>query len=107
MSNNNNLNEMLEQKPSKKAMRNVFGIIGFVISLISACALGAFTDKVAVESGDAPPLIGVLAFAILALVFSCIGVSQKNKTKWQAIAGLAISGTVLLITIISLCFNLL
>jgi len=92
---------------SKKAMRNGFGITGFVISLISACAFGASLDKVAVAEGDAPPLIAVIGFAVLGLVFSYIGFSQKNKTKWQAITGLSISGTVLFITIIGLCFNLL
>ena len=88
---------------NRKAQRNGFGITGFVISIISGCAFGAFTDS---SNEKAPPLVAVIMFAILGLIFSYIGFSKKNKKQWQSISGLAISGTILVVTIIGLCFNL-
>jgi len=88
---------------SKKNMRNGFGITGFVISLISIFAFSAFTDN---SNENAPPLIGVIVFAAMGVIFSCLGFLQKNKAKWQAISGLTISGVILITTIIGRCLDL-
>ena len=96
---------------SKKVMRNGFGITGFVISLFALLSFIAFLiviiqDFYSSFSSQEGEFVGAIVFAMAGFIFSYIGLSQKNKTKWQAITGLAISGIILIgLCFILICFN--